>query len=284
MTNLDKFQPRTEQHEKSAANQENAEVTAVRPILPNEDVDVTAVQPLPLGPVFASDDTSDAVEVRPFPFDEELDVTAVQPILPNEDVDASSVQPILPNEGVDASAVHPIVPNDDLDASAVQPILPNEDVDVTAVQPLPLGPVFASDDTSDAVEVRPFPLDEALEVTAVQPILPDEELEVTAVQPIQPNQDTANTDFSSMFTSMFDDGYYSDGVMTQLEGFGIGDLLANDLYSKPTNTANNAHLLVETGEGFDPASETTTNLPDVLPSDFTPEIMPLDSLGVDLIV
>lgn len=55
-----------------------------------------------------------------------------------------------------------------------------------------------------------------------------------------------------MFISMFDDGYYSDGVMTQLEGVGIGDLVANNMYSKPATAANNAHLWLKLAKASTP--------------------------------
>ena len=83
--------------------------------------DLEAVQPLPLGPVYA---------------EAESDLTPVQP-LPLE-----PVQPIMPETGADQE-LQPVQP------LPLGPVYAETNGDVTPVQPLPLGPVYA--DGSDVV-------------------------------------------------------------------------------------------------------------------------------------
>ena len=63
---------------------DTVDVTPVQPIMPEAgtDVDVEAVQPLPLGPVYASDDAADMTPMQPIMPEagSDLDVEAVQPL------------------------------------------------------------------------------------------------------------------------------------------------------------------------------------------------------------
>jgi len=91
--------------------------------------DLEAVQPLPLGPVYA---------------EAESDLTPVQP-LPLE-----PVQPIMPETGADQE-LQPVQP------LPLGPVYAETTGDVTPVQPLPLGPVYA-ETNGDVTPVQPLPL------------------------------------------------------------------------------------------------------------------------------
>ena len=72
------------------------------------DVDVEAVQPLPLGPIYASDDAADVTPMQPIMPEagSDLDVEAVQPLplgpiyASDDTVDVIPMQPIMPEAGV----------------------------------------------------------------------------------------------------------------------------------------------------------------------------------------